>query len=108
MKSKGYLNFVGEYPCCVTGETHNVDLHHEEFIQQYSGSRKRQFDFGVLPLAHNIHLQERHYMGKDKFWDTYQQDPLEIAIEMVQAYIDSWPEDVELAEEALEMLKDVR
>lgn len=108
MKSKSYLNFVGGYPCCITGGTQNVDLHHESLVPGYSGASKNKFDFGVIPLDHTLHLEERHTMGKDSFWEMYELNPVEIAIGMVKSYIDTWPEDVVMAEEALEMLESVR
>lgn len=107
-KSPGYLNFVAEnYPCCVTGTWNNVDLHHESLGKHYSGDAKRKFDFGVVPLEHGLHLYERHEVGSYKFWRKYGKDPLEIAMSMVLAYIDTEPEDKYLAQGALEVMRDV-
>ncbi|MFA5626184.1 MAG: hypothetical protein WC965_01750 [Thiohalomonadaceae bacterium] len=107
-KSKSYLMFLGSQPCCITGTTNNVDLHHESLLRKFSGGRKNKFDFGALPLDHGIHLYQRHSWGKEKFWEHYNKNPYEIAERLISRYIDTHPEDIELAENALEMIRDER
>lgn len=107
-KSRDYLDFLSRFPCAVTGSRTNIDLHHESLLRRFSGDRKNKFDFGAIPLRHDIHLYERHSTGKEPFWAKYHRNPVELAIYYVQRYIDEGRKDTELAEEALRMLEDVR
>lgn len=107
-KSPEYLDFVGGWPCCVTGATHNVDVHHESLVSRFTGSRKRKFDFGAVPLEHELHLEDRHRVGKTLFWERHDVDPYGVAIDMLTTYLETSPHDYELAEEALELLVDER
>lgn len=107
-KSRGYLEFVGSFPCCVSGKANNVDVHHEALVRRFSGDRKRKFDFGAVPLDHEIHIEDRHRIGKTLFWSRHGVDPYDVALEILQSYMDTVPDDYELAEEAMELIKDAR
>ena len=105
IKSKDYLDYLGGKGCVVSGRT-GVDLHHESVTRRFSGASKRYFDFGAVPLNHDIHLNQRHAWGRVTFWEYYAKDPVEIVIELIQEYINEGREDAELAANALEMVKE--
>lgn len=105
MKSKDYLEYLGGKRCVVSGRS-KVDLHHEAIVRKYSGAMKSYFDFGALPLDHDIHLNQRHAWGRLEFWRYYKREPVELVIELIQNYIDEGREDIELAENALEMVRE--
>lgn len=106
-KSKEYLEFLGGKRCVVTGSKH-PDLHHES-VGVYKGMHKRWFDFGAIPLNHDVHINQRHSMGAAKFWKRHKKNPLTIAIKQVEEYLDthsfSTEEEYCLATDALEILK---
>lgn len=104
MKSKDYLNFIGQESCPVTGK-YPADLHHESLVRRFSGGLKKYFDYGALPLEHEVHLGERHQMGKDLFWKQYGLDPAKLAEDYLTRYIDTGPEDEYEALEALRMVR---
>lgn len=104
MKSKEYLNFIGQKECAVTG-TYPADLHHESIVRRFSGGLKKHFDYGVLPLEHEIHLNERHQLGKVEFWERYGIDPSDLVIKYLEEYIELEPPDIEDAKYALFMVK---
>lgn len=108
MKSKSYLDFVGKHACCVTGKRYNIDLHHESLLWKFSGARKNRFDYGALPIHHAEHLNERHGWGKEAFWEHYGLDPYTIAINLIESYLTTSPEDADKAREAMEMIIDER
>jgi len=103
-KSPAYLDFVGEQYCCITGE-YPSDIHHESVTRKYSDGLKKYFDFGAVPLAHRVHLDERHGWGKHEFWSHYAVDPVDVVINLIEEYVMMEPEDMELALEALDMVK---
>ena len=103
-KSPSYLDFVGKQNCCITGE-YPPDVHHESVTRKYSAALKRYFDFGAVPLMHRTHLDERHGWGKHKFWSHYGVDPVDVVINLIEEYVKLDPEDMELALEALDMVK---
>jgi len=105
IKSKSYLDFVGQKNCVVTGN-YPVDLHHESVTRKFSAGLKKYFDFGVLPLNHDVHLNERHSMGKQEFWDYYNLNPVDLVVELIEEYLSLNPEDYDVAEEALELIKE--
>lgn len=104
MKSKDYLDYLGGKRCVVSGQR-GTDLHHEAVVRKYSGYMKSYFDFGAMPMSHDIHLNQRHTWGRLEFWRHYQKDPVEIVLELIQNYIDEGREDAELAMNTLEMVK---
>lgn len=104
MKSKDYLDYLGGMGCFITKKP-NPDIHHESVVRKYSGAMKKYFDFGAIPLSHEVHLGERHQYGRGPFWEKYGYDPVEICIALVTVYIELGRADFILAEEALEMIK---
>lgn len=104
MKSEDYLNYLGSLRCFITKKP-KPTLHHESVVHQYSGAMKKYFDFGAIPLSYELHLGERHQIGREPFWEKYGYDPAAICIALVTVYIGLGRADFELAEEALEMLK---
>ena len=104
-KSKQYLNFLADHRCVITGASYNVDLHHEAVTRRFGGSLKKSFDFGAIPLSHDIHIDERHAWGRHEFWRHYEKDPEEIAINLIEEYLTMEPEDEEVAREALELIQ---
>jgi hypothetical protein len=104
-KSGDYLNYIADLPCIVTGRR-PVDCHHEAVLRKYSGTQKRKFDFGAIPLAHDVHIYQRHEWGKNKFWQHYQYDPIEVCIALLTVYINKGGLDSDKAKEALRMLLD--
>lgn len=104
IKSKDYLDYLGVKGCVVSGRR-NPDIHHESVTRKYSGGLKKYFDFGAIPLDHELHLYGRHELGKVEFWDRYDKDPVKIVIELIEEYIEQGREDAELAINALEMVK---
>lgn len=104
MKSKDYLDFIGQESCPITGK-YPVDLHHESLVRRFSGGLKKYFDYGAIPLEHEIHLGERHQMGKVEFWENYGLNPAALVEEYLQRYIDTEPEDKYEAIEALRMVR---
>jgi hypothetical protein len=104
VKSKDYLDYLGGKGCVVSGRRPS-DIHHESIVRKYSGGMKKYFDFGAVPLDHEIHLYERHGWGKTTFWEHYKLDPVSIVVALVQEYIEQGREDAELATNALDMIK---
>lgn len=104
IKSKDYLDYIASLECVVTGRR-PVSCHHESVTRKYSGSLKKYFDFGAIPLTHEIHLYERHEWGKQEFWARYELDPVQIVMKLLSEYIELGRDDVELAEDALETVK---
>jgi hypothetical protein len=104
IKSEDYLDYIAGLPCSVSGRR-PVSCHHESVTRKYSGAFKKYFDFGAIPLTHEIHLYERHEWGKHEFWEKYGLDPVQIVIKLLSDYIELGRDDVELAEDALEMVK---
>jgi hypothetical protein len=104
IRSKDYLDFIGQQKCVVTG-SHPADCHHESVTRRFSAGMKKYFDFGALPLRHDVHLYERHSMGKVEFWEKYNLNPAELAVNFIEEYLSLAPEDYDVAEEALYMIK---
>lgn len=104
IKSEDYLNYLGSMGCFITKRP-NPDIHHESVVRSYSGAMKKYFDFGAIPLSHELHLGERHQIGREGFWNKYGYNPVDICIALVTVYIGLGRPDLELAERALEMLK---
>ena len=105
VKSLDYLDYLGSKRCVVSGKR-EPSLHHESVTRKYTGSMKGYFDFGAIPLDHEIHLYGRHAWGKNHFWEQYNLDPVKIVIELIEGYIEEGREDAELAMNALEMIKE--
>lgn len=103
-KSPDYLDFVGDHRCVITGYD-KPDIHHESIVRKYSGGLKKYFDFGAIPLRHDLHLDERHAWGRVPFWEHYDIDPIEVVINLIEEYVSMGPVDIELAEDALEMIR---
>lgn len=104
-KSEDYLEYISELPCIITGSP-RADCHHESVLRRFSGGQKRKFDFGALPLEHFIHIEERHGWGKNKFWQHYDMNPVDICVALITVYIERGGKDIDKAEEALRMLID--
>ena len=104
MKSKDYLDFIGSQVCPITGR-YPVDCHHESVTRRFSGSLKKHFDYGALPLEHEIHLSGRHNTGKTEFWESHSLDPAELVVEYLIEYIELEPSDVVEAQYALSMVR---
>lgn len=107
LKSKDYLNFLSKWPCVITGNT-EADLHHESVVREFWSSRKKNFDFGAIPISHYLHIEERHVWGREVFWEHYQMTPLNVCISFVEMYIHNGGTDEEIAKQALELLNDNR
>ena len=105
MKSKDYLEYIADLPCIITGR-YPVDCHHEVVLRKFSGTQKRKFDFGAIPLEHEIHIEHRHGWGKNKFWTHYGYNPIEVCIALLYVYINQGGLDSDKAKEALRMLMD--
>lgn len=105
IKSIDYLDYLSRKRCVVSGKR-NPTLHHESVTRKYSGGLKKYFDFGAIPLDHEIHLYERHGWGKSEFWEHYKQDPVSLVIRFISEYISLGREDAELAMNALRMIKE--
>lgn len=104
-KSRDYLEFVAERPCVITGAYSNVDLHHESVLHSYGGALKKYFDFGALPLRHDVHLDERHGWGKHAFWSHYNLNPTLLVMNLIKEYVTLDRADKALAEAALERIE---
>lgn len=104
-KSKDYLNYIATKPCCVTHSKHQVDCHHESICRNFSGSLKKYFDFGTLPLQHKLHIDTRHQLGRKEFWSHYNLDPKQLVIGYLKEYINLNKVDAILAQEALELIE---
>lgn len=103
MLSKEYLDFIGTHACVVTGK-YPSECHHEAVTYKFRGDRKRYFDYGAIPLIHEIHLYERHEMGRVAFWDKYELDPKEVVITLIEEYLTLDPLDYDEASEGLELV----
>jgi hypothetical protein len=104
-RSKDYLDYIGGLRCVVTGQR-PVSCHHEAVTKVYSRSQKNKFDFGAIPLVHEIHLYERHEWGRSKFWEHYSLNPADVVVGLIEDYISSGGIDSDLASIALEMVKE--
>lgn len=71
MINEKYLKFVRQFPCiiCYSNKvlTSSVEAHHENSSNRFYFS-KRQFDYGAIPLC-SKHHHERHFYGKQSFWN---------------------------------------
>lgn len=107
IKSPSYLNFLGSRGCFITGKT-SPDLHHEAVHRKYLGGMKKYFDFGAIPLNHELHLYERHQWGREEFWQHYGLDPVDVCIQLLTEYVeDGQGEDLDIAKHYLdELLKE--
>ena len=68
---------------------------------------KNKFDFGALPIDHDIHLSMIHGKGEDYTFTHFNKDSKQLCVEYVKEYItlyDGVADDIELAKEALELL----
>lgn len=106
--SKDYLTYLRRNKRCVISGRKNPDVHHESVSSKYRGYLKRYFDFGAIPLAHELHVGKRHEWGKVAFWGYYGMDPAHVARKLVQSYIEDGGADAELAREALKLIDDSR
>jgi len=104
MKSPNYLDFIGTKKCPITG-SHPSDCHHESVTRRFSGALKKHFDYGALPLEHEIHLYERHQVGKEEFWSKYDFDPALLVLSYLEEYVSLDPEDKDEAELAIQMVR---
>lgn len=104
IKSSGYLEFLSNKRCVVTGKNF-VDIHHESLLKEFSGASKKYNDYQALPLEKNLHLYKRHSLGKIKFWETFYMNPYSLAISFLEEYVNTNPEDVEEASYYLEEIK---
>ncbi len=105
MLSKDYLSFIRGQRCVISGKS-RVTAHHESVTQKYSGGLKKHFDFGAIPMLHEIHLNERHQWGREEFWRHYRKNPVEIVIKLLEKYIDEGGVDTEMATLALSMVRE--
>jgi len=106
-KSQDYLEFMSSKPCVITKTYNLVDLHHESVTRRFSGSLKKYFDFGVIPLSHDLHLNQRHATGKNVFWFTHNLIPEILVTSYLKEYINLDRQDKYLAEQALELINRV-
>jgi hypothetical protein len=105
IKSKEYLEFLSTKKCPITGAV-GIHIHHESLLREFSAGLKNHNDFQAIPLDKNLHLQDRHSFGKEKFWAKYKKNPYEIAIQFLSEYIMTAPSDAESAIFYLNRLKE--
>lgn len=87
-KDKGYLAWLHELPCCVSG-AYGVIAHHIE-IESYRMGVKTD-DKLALPLReelHNIHPGSLHMIGEANFWNQHGIDPFNLAFSLYKVYTD--------------------
>ena len=105
IRSVDYLNFIGQHHCVITGK-HPVDCHHESVVRGFMGQQKKYFDYGAIPLDHDIHINERHALGRHGFWTKYDMNPRSVVASLIREYLTTEPEDFDEAQRALRMVSD--
>lgn len=70
-KNRGYLSFIRELPCCVSGRSGVEAAHLSMAAPQYGhygrGKSRKASDRWVLPLSREAHY-EQHQDGEERFW----------------------------------------
>ena len=86
VESSGYLKFVRQLPCLITGR-HGVDAAHVRYsslryAKRQTGMAEKPDDRWAVPLEHNRHLYEQHNMDERAFWKGWNIDPLQVSSEL--------------------------
>ena len=90
-RSKRYMEFIREQPCCLTGMVSNdfqtVDPHHEP-MPGASTVGSKACDSRCVPVAHGIHLK-MHSPGNSRksIWEHYGVDPEDVIERMRSEWI---------------------
>lgn len=102
---KGYLAWLHELPCCVSGVTDGVIAHHITIGRGRMGVKAD--DSLALPLHHSLHTdypQALHVIGEKKFWNSHGIDPFLLASNLYKAYTD-YSENLDFAKAFLKFHK---
>lgn len=72
-RSKKYMQWIREQPCCVTGSHRNVVAHHVT-VWSGRGMSQKPCDFWCVPLTNELH-QDLHQHGEKSFWNHNKLNP---------------------------------
>jgi hypothetical protein len=75
-RSRTYLNFIRQQPCCLCGDDVHVEAHHPRFGV---GMAERADDREAVALC-GKHHRELHGMNEREFWARYNVDPQALAL----------------------------
>jgi len=87
-RDKGYLAWLHELPCCVSGY-YGVIAHHITIDKGRMGVKAD--DKLALPLLesrHNMYSGSLHVVGEKNFWNRYGIDPFNLASSLYKVYTD--------------------
>lgn len=100
VKSKGYLSFIHELPCCLTGrygvEAAHLSFANTAFCHYGRGKSTKASDAWCLPLNSDAHLRQ-HRMDEETFWLQTGIDPHATAAAIWMAYSTLGDEAVKFA-----------
>ena len=82
-KSKDYLAFIHNLPCCVSGvygvQAAHLSMAAPKYGHYGRGKQRKASDRWVLPLAPNHH-DRQHRIGEDRFWQATGINPHVLAL----------------------------